>query len=110
MARVRPVRIALGLALAYGLSLALGGLVLGAVVDRRARERIAGALGAEVTIESSSFSLWRGRLVLEDLRATRPEGGLELQIGSIEVSVAAWGGVLFDRDVDEVTVRGASLR
>ena len=29
MARVRPVRIALGLALTYGLFLALGGLVLG---------------------------------------------------------------------------------
>ncbi len=109
MARVRPVRIALGLAVAYGVLLAIGGLVLGGLVDRRARERIAAVLGAVVTIASSSFSLWRGRLEIDDLRATRPGGGLDLTIRSIEVSVAGWGAVVFDRDVDEVIVRGATL-
>lgn len=109
MARVRPIRIALGLVVAYGLLLALGGLVLGGLVDRRARERIGAALGADVTIESSSFSLWRGRLEIEGLRATRPGGGLALAIRSVEVGVAGWGAVVFDRDVDEVIVRGATL-
>lgn len=105
----RLVRLGVGLALAYALLLSIGGAVLGGVVEGRARDRLASALGAEVEIESSSLGLWRGQLVLEGVVARRAEGGLALQVGSIDADLAGWGAVLFDRDLRRVTVRGLRL-
>ena len=101
---------AAAVALTYLGVLALGGLLFRGCVADRAAERLARALGAEVTVGSSSLSVWRGRLELDDVVALRREGGaLELRVDSIEVDVAGWGAVLFDRDVDRAKVRGAQM-
>jgi hypothetical protein len=98
------------LAAAYLAFIALGGLLLRGCVEDRARERIASALDAEVTIGSSSFSVWRGRVELEDVVAVRKRGGaVELRIDSVAAELAGWGLLLFDRDVDRASVRGAHL-
>lgn len=90
--------------------LVLGGLLLRGCVEDRAAERIASALDAEVTIGSTSFSVWRGRLELEDVVAIRKHGGaVDLRIDAIEVDVAGWGFLLVDRDVDRALVRGARM-
>lgn len=97
-------------AAAYLGFLALGGLLLRGCVEDRAAERIASALDAEVTIGSSSFSVWRGRVELEDVVAIRKQGGrVELRIDEVEVDFAGWGLLLFDRDIDRALVRGAHL-
>jgi hypothetical protein len=109
--RRRWLGILLGsLAAAYLGFLALGGLLLRGCVEDRAAERIASALDAEVTIGSTSFSVWRGRIELEDVVAIRKQGGaIELRIDSVEVDVAGWGLLLVDRDVDRALVRGARM-
>lgn len=90
--------------------LALGGFMLRGCVERGARERIAAALDADVTIGATSFSVWRGRVELEDVVAVRKHGGaVELRIDSVEADLAGWGWVLFDRDIDRAAVRGAHL-
>ena len=90
--------------------LVLGGLLLRGCVEDRAAERIAAALDAEVTIGSSSFSVWRGRVELEDVVAIRKHGGaVELRIDSIEADVAGLGRILLDRDVDRAVVRGVDM-
>src|SRR6186713_84478 len=90
--------------------LLLGGLLLRGCVEDRAAERIASALDAEVTIGSSSFSVWRGRVELEDVVAIRKHGGrVELRIDAVEVDFAGWGLLLFDRDIDRALVRGAHM-
>src|SRR5688500_7775929 len=108
--RRRITVVAVALIGAYLGFLALGGLVFGGCVEERARERLARALGAEVTIGSTSLSVWRGELELEEVVALRKDGGaLELRIDSVEVDVAGWGAVIVDRDVDRVHVRGAHM-
>ena len=88
----------------------LGGLLLRGCVEDRARERIAAALDAEVTVGSTSFSVWRGRVELEDVVAVRKQGGaVELHIDRVEADLAGWGLILFDRDIDRAVVRGARL-
>ena len=73
-------------------------------------DRLARALDAEVSIGHTSLSVWRGRVVLEDVVARRVEGGArELVARAIEVDVAGWGAVLVDRDIDRVAVRGARM-
>lgn len=90
--------------------LALGGLLLRGCVEDRARDRIASALDAEVTIGSSSFSVWRGQIELEDLVAIRKHGGaVELRIDQVEADLAGWGLLLVDRDVDRALVRGVRM-
>lgn len=90
--------------------LALGGLALRGCVERGARDRIAAALDAEVTVGATSFSVWRGRIELEDVVAVRKHGGaVDLRIDSVEADMAGWGWVLFDRDIDRAVVRGAHL-
>ncbi|HLU68398.1 MAG TPA: hypothetical protein VKZ63_19070 [Kofleriaceae bacterium] len=104
------VRGALGLAAAYAVLLVGGGVALRGCVEQRARERLARALGAEVSIGSTSFSLRRGEIVFEDVVASREDGGaLELQVGRVDVKVAGWGAALVDSDVDRVVVRRAAL-
>ncbi len=107
----RRIAILLGsLGAAYLGFLALGGVLLRGCVEERARERIAAALDADVTIGSSSFSVWRGRIQLEDVVAIRTHGGrVELHIDDVEAELAGWGLLLFDRDVDRAVVRGARL-
>jgi hypothetical protein len=109
--RRRWLGILLGsLATAYLGFIALGGLLLRGCVEDRARERIARALDAEVTIGGSSLSVWRGRIELEDVVAIRNHGGqVELRIDEVEADLAGWGLLLFDRDVDRAVVRGAHL-
>ena len=109
--RRRWLGILLGsLGAAYLGFIALGGLVLRGCVEDRARDRIAAALDAEVTIGSSSFSVWRGRVELEDVVAVRKQGGaVELRIDQVEAELAGWGLILFDRDIDRAVVRGARL-
>jgi hypothetical protein len=109
--RRRWLGILLGsLAGAYLGFIALGGLLLRGCVEERARERIGAALDAEVSIGSSSFSVWRGRVELEDVVAVRKHGGaVELRIDRVEAELAGWGLILFDRDIDRAVVRGARL-
>lgn len=109
--RRRWLGITLGSLVAAWLAfVALGGLVLRGCVEERARERIAAALDAEVTIGSSSLSVWRGRVELEDVVAVRSHGGAAtLRIERVEAELAGWGLLLFDRDIDRAVVRGASL-
>lgn len=109
--RRRTLGILVGsLAAGYLGLLALGGVILRGCVEERARQRIAEALDAEVTIGSSSFSVWRGRVELEDVVAVRQRGGtIELRVDAIEAELAGWGRVLVDRDVDRAVVRGARL-
>jgi hypothetical protein len=109
--RRRTLGILVGsLTAAYLGFLALGGLVLRGCVERGARERIAAAFDAEVTIGATSFSVWRGRVELEDVVAVRKHGGtIELHIDSVEAELAGWGRVLFDRDVDRAVVRGVHM-
>jgi hypothetical protein len=109
--RRRTLGILLGsLAAAYLGFLALGGLVLRGCVEEGARARIAEALDAEVTIGSTSFSVWRGRVELEDVVAVRRHGGtVELRVDAIEAELAGWGRVLIDRDVDRALVHGARM-
>jgi len=90
--------------------LALGGVLFRGCVEEGARKRIAAALDAEVSIGSSSFSVWRGRVELEDVVAVRTRGGtVELKIDAVEADLAGWGWILFDRDIDRAVVRGAHL-
>jgi hypothetical protein len=104
------IAVALGAAaLAYLAFLALGGLIFAGCVEDRVRERLAAALDSEVTIGSTSFSLWRGRVELEDVVAVRKGGGLELRVDSVDADVAGWGAVLFDRDIDRAVARGAHM-
>jgi hypothetical protein len=109
--RRRWLGILLGsLGAAYLGFIALGGLLLRGCVEDRARERIAAALDADVTIGATSFSVWRGRIALDDVVAVRKHGGaVELRIDEVEADLAGWGLLLFDRDVDRAVVRGARL-
>lgn len=109
--RRRTLGILVGsLAAGYVGFLALGGLFLRGCVEEGARERIAAALDAEVSIGATSFSVWRGRLELEDVVAIRKHGGtIELHMDSVEAELAGWGRVLFDRDIDRAVVRGAHM-
>ncbi len=109
--RRRTLGILVGsLAAAYLGFLALGGVLLRGCVEDGARERLAAALDAEVSIGATSFSVWRGRVELEDVVAVRKHGGtIELRMDSVEAELAGWGRVLFDRDVDRAVVRGAHM-
>jgi hypothetical protein len=109
--RRRTLGILVGsLTAAYLGFLALGGVLLRGCVERGARERIASALDAEVTIGATSFSVWRGRVELEDVVAIRKHGGtIELRIDSVDAEMAGWGRVLIDRDIDRAVVRGAHM-
>ena len=90
----------------YALTMLLGGVALRGCVEDRVADRLGRALGADVSIGSSSFSLWRGVVELNDVRATRPDGGtLELHLGHIRAEVAGWGWVIFDHAVDRAVVR-----
>ena len=95
---------------AYVLLLLLGGVAFEGCLEGRVRDRLARALDAEVTIGDTSLSVWRGRVVLEDVVARRVEGGaMELAVDAIEVEVAGWGAAVFDHDVDRAVVRGARM-
>ena len=108
-ARQRLVRALLAFVACYGLLLALGGVALRGCVEDRARDRLAASLGAEVTVGASSFSLWRGRLVLEDVTAVRDGGALELRVDEVVIDVPGWGAALLARRVDRAQARGAAM-
>jgi hypothetical protein len=100
-----------GLAALYLGLLAVGGAALEGCVERRVADRLARALDAEVEIGATSVSLWRGEIVLEDVRAVRREGGLvELDVRRIEADLAGWGAMLFDREVERCAVDRLVLR
>ena len=94
----------------YLLFLVLGGVLLRGCAERRAVDRLARALDAKVTIGDTSLSVWRGRVVLEDVVVTREHGGaLDLRIDEIDADLAGWGWMAFDRSVDDARVRGARM-
>jgi hypothetical protein len=109
MQRLR--RLLLGLFAVYIIVLVAGGWALRGVIESRVRDRLSRALDVdEVTIGSCSFSLWRGHLSLGDVKARRSEGApIELRLGDVEVDIAGWGAVLFDRGVRRVTVHDLDL-
>jgi hypothetical protein len=91
----------------YAALMLLGGVALRGCVEERVRERFARSLDADVAIGSSSLSVWRGEMILEDVTARREQGGaLDLRIARVEAEVAGWGAVLFDRDLERLLVRG----
>jgi hypothetical protein len=93
----------------YAAFVLLGGVALRGCVEERVRERFARSLDAEVAIGSSSLSVWRGEMVLEDITARRGQGAMDLRIARVEAEVAGWGAVLFDRDLERLAVRGLRL-
>src|SRR5690349_2382752 len=103
-------RLLLALAGGYLVFLALGGVLLRGCAEDRAADKLARALDAKVTIGSSSLSVWRGHIVLEDVVVTRERGGkLDLRIDEVDADLAAWGWMAFDRSVDDAVVRGARM-
>jgi hypothetical protein len=109
----RPIRWlarAIGVAaVAYAALLLFGGIALRGCVEELARERMARSLAADVSIGTSSLSIRRGRMVLEDVVARRAGGDLDLRIARVEAGVAGWGAVVFDHDLDRLRVRGLRL-
>jgi hypothetical protein len=106
-------KLAIGVASAfvgYVLLLVVLGFVVQGCVHDRVRSRLAESLDAEVTIESTSVSLLRGKVELRGIHVVRERGGhLELSIERLEADMAAWGWMTFDRDPRAVRVSGATL-
>lgn len=87
----------------------LGFVVQGCVADR-VQARLAESLDADVTIESTSVSLLRGKVELGGIHVVRERGGhLELTIDRLEADMAGWGWMVFDRDPRAVRVHGGAL-
>lgn len=98
------------LPVAYVLGLVLLGFALRGYVTDRVADRLAYALDADVTIGDSSFSLLRGNLELEDVVVHRDHGGaVDIEIDRIDVDLASFGALLFDRDVDYALVDGMRI-
>jgi hypothetical protein len=93
------------LLLLIGLGVALRGRVA-----ERVEQRMAAALDAEVEVGRVSLSLLTGSIELGDIRVERRQGGhVAIQIERIEVDVAPLGWVIFDREPEHVSVRGARM-
>jgi hypothetical protein len=87
-----------------------GGFVLRGCAAERVRQRLADALDADVTIGSSSLSIWRGELELEDIEIHRSHGGAaDIRIDSIDADLAGWGALVWNRDVRRAEVRGVDM-
>jgi hypothetical protein len=94
----------------YVLLLVVLGFAIQGCVSDRMRARLAESLDAEVTIESTSVSLLRGKVELRGIHIVRERGGhLELTIDRLEADMASWGWMAFDHDPRAVRVRGGTL-
>jgi hypothetical protein len=107
----RIMTIAVAAGLFYGVSLVVLGFVLGGSVESRVRERLGEALRADVVeVGDVDLSLARGKVAVSDLVIRRGgPGTIDIAIDKIDVEMSGYGAMLWDRDVDRVTVSGADI-
>jgi hypothetical protein len=87
------------------------GVALGSRQERLTKERLAESLLAQVTLADSDLALIRGRWELAALSVRRDDaiGKLALDVAKVRCELGALGWALFDRDCNELAVRGVRL-
>lgn len=111
MRRLHKVGLGVGGAVVgYLLLLLVGGWILGGVVARGVRDRLAASLDAEATVGAAEVDLLRGGAALRGLEVEREhDGHLTLAVDALELDLAPLGAVLWDREPRAVRVKGGRL-
>jgi hypothetical protein len=112
MRRLRKLLIALiGAVSLYFVTLFALGFALRGTVESRLKEQIGEALKAEVVdVGDLELDLLRGQVELRDLQIRRSgPGTVRIDVEAIDVDIARYGAVLWNRDANRVLVRGADI-
>lgn len=109
--RIHKIGLGVGGAVAgYLLALVVVGWLLGGVVARSVRERLADSLDAEAEVGGASVSVLRGAASVRGIEVRREhEGHLTLDVDELALDLAPLGAVLWDREPRQVWVEGGRL-
>ena len=109
--RLRKLVVGLAIAIvAYVAILVVTGWLVGGMVEREIRDRLARTLDGDARVGDASIGLVRGTIVVTDVGVIRHHlGTLQLDIERIDVDVAPLGAVVIDREPRSIRIRGAHL-
>jgi hypothetical protein len=109
----RPAKIAIAAGVAattWVAGLFIAGFAARGCVAERMEDRLAASLDARVHIDAIDVGLVRGAFAMSGLAIDRQnDGNLHVGVERIDAGIAPLGAYLWDRDLDQVRVRGVDV-